>query len=140
MQIKQILFFFSHTLLLPYHAKGDIMKANLTLAVCGSVSGALNGLFGSGGGLPLVIFLKKYGLDAPHAHATSVGITFFLSVVSAGVYLFANSTDIALAARLIPGGFVGALLGTALLKRLNPELLKKVFAVILLISGVRLLF
>ena len=54
----------------------------------GSITGLLNGLFGSGGGMVAVPLLEHSGLEPAKAHATSIAVILPLTALSAGSYLF----------------------------------------------------
>lgn len=107
----------------------------------GLISGILNGLFGSGGGIVVVPMLKQLHLPTRKAHATSVAIILPLSAASTVAYLF---NGVPFHGRellwLIPFGLAGALLGAKFLRSINTRLLRKIFAVIILYSGIRMLF
>ena len=94
--------------------------------------GLLGGFFGSGGGILAVALLQKQGLEPRRAHATSIAIILPLSLISLIVY-WLNGLPF----------FVPALLGSAagavLLKKIPVQLLKLIFAGLILYSGVRLL-
>ncbi|MCH5192693.1 MAG: sulfite exporter TauE/SafE family protein [Oscillospiraceae bacterium] len=105
----------------------------------GAVTGLCNGLFGSGGGIAAVPLLKKGGTPVKKAHATSLALTLPLSVVSAFFYAYERSFRWGDALPLIPLGLAGAVVGGLLMKKISPDLLKRIFGVILIISGGRLL-
>lgn len=111
----------------------------LAHAAAGAAIGLLNGLFGAGGGIVAVSFLRKLDGDVKQAHATSIFITLALSVVSA--YLYAARGDVSLAQALpyLPGGVLGAVAGALLLRKIPNFWLRKVFAVFILYSAFRLL-
>ncbi len=106
----------------------------------GAVSGLLNGFFGSGGGVAAVPLLEKAGTPPKKAHATSIAITFILSIVSIIFYLINNSVDLSGTVILIPSGIVGALVGCFLMKKIPTKILKRIFGGLLIISAVRLFF
>ncbi len=105
----------------------------------GIAVGFLNGLFGSGGGTVAVPCLEKSGLEAKKAHATSVALIFILSLVTAIVYLLNGKLNLNEAMNYIPYGIIGAITGAMLLKKISNTFLKKLFAVIILISAIRIL-
>ena len=51
--------------------------------ILGAVTGAVNGIFGSGGGVVAVPMLNGAGIEAKKSHATSLALTLPLSVISA---------------------------------------------------------
>ena len=58
------------------------MISRTKLVFFGFLSGVCNGLFGSGGGMIVVPFLQKNGLDTKMAHATAIFVILPLTVVS----------------------------------------------------------
>ncbi len=107
--------------------------------ILGAVTGICNGLFGSGGGIAAVPMLQKGGVDVKKSHATSLALTLPLSVVSAFFYAYKSSFRWGDALPLIPFGLAGAVVGGLLMKKIPNTLLKRIFGVILIISGGRLL-
>lgn len=107
--------------------------------IIGGVTGIANGLFGSGGGMLSVPLLENTGLEAKKAHASSIAITLPLSVVSTFVYSLKGHINYSLALKFIPLGLLGAIAGSWLLKKISNKILKKIFGVILIISGIRML-
>lgn len=105
----------------------------------GLAAGLINGMLGSGGGMIAVPMLERAGVDANRAHATSVAVMLPLSAVSAFFYLRGGNVTVADALPYIPGGIAGALLGVLLLRRINPRLLRRVFGIVAVWSGLRIL-
>ncbi len=116
------------------------MKKKMFYYILGLVSGFLNGLFGSGGGIIAVPMLEKSGLEAKKAHATSIAIILPLSVISTVIYMFNKSFDIKSAAVYIPFGLIGAVIGSLLLKKIPNSLLRRIFGGIIIASAVKMLF
>jgi len=114
-------------------------KPALPLALGGLAAGLINGLLGSGGGMIAVPVLEHAGVNESNAHATSVAIMLPLSAVSALFYLRGGSVTFADALPYIPGGIIGALLGVLLLRRVRPSLLRRLFGVVAVYSGLRIL-
>lgn len=110
----------------------------LSLALCGALSGCANGLFGAGGGLVAVMMLKRF-LDTKAAHATSLILTMPMSIVSSIFYSVKGNVDFKTALFLIPFGLVGALVGARLLVKISAKILKKLFAILLIICALRLI-
>ncbi len=116
------------------------MRKNLLASLAGFLTGILNGLFGSGGGMVVVPFLKKLGLEQKSAHATSVSIILPLSVLSAGIYISKNYMQINDVFPFLPGGILGAAFGAFLMKKISPKLLQKIFGVFILYCSYKMLF
>lgn len=101
--------------------------------------GAVNGLLGAGGGMLAVPLLKKSGLSQKEAHANAVAVILPLSALSGALYLIKDYVNLSDSFSYIPSGMIGALIGTYILKKIKPLLLKKVFAVFMIYAGIRLL-
>lgn len=112
---------------------------NKTSYIFGLLCGFLNGLFGSGGGTVAVPCLEKSGLETKKAHASSVLLIFVLSTFTAVIYFLNGNLDFGLAMDFIPYGIVGAVAGSLTLKKISSDILKKIFAIIIIISGIRIL-
>lgn len=110
------------------------------ITVLGSIAaGLINGLLGSGGGMVAVPLLERGGVEANRAHATSVAIMLPLSAVSAAFYLWDGKVTFADALPYIPGGIVGSIVGVLLLRKVRPELLRRIFGGVAVYSGLRIL-
>ncbi len=114
-------------------------KTHLKSALIGATSGILNGLFGSGGGIAAVPLLEKADLEPKKSHATSVALIFCLSIAAAIGYYISGNLDIKTAMSLIPSGLLGAAIGSTLLKKIDNSLLRRIFGIVMLVSGVRML-
>lgn len=113
------------------------MKEKGKMRLLGAAVGAANGFFGSGGGIIAVPMLKRNGFEQKKAHACSLAVTLPLSAVSAFFYAQNNSLDHMNALKLIPFGLAGALLGTALMKKIPSRLLSGIFGALLIAAGIR---
>lgn len=112
---------------------------NAKSAAAGLLIGAVNGLFGAGGGIIAVPILSKMGLSKKESHANAVAVILPISILSAVLYLFKGYVTFADALPYIPTGIVGALLGTYCLKKISPLWLKRIFGVFIIYAGIRLL-
>ena len=108
----------------------------MATALIGIAIGFLNGIFGSGGGMVAVPFLKANGLEVKKAHATSIAVIFFLSLL-----LYMGKTQLAFIDWIfyIPGGIAGGLLGAWLLPKIPQTLLRRIFGALIIFSAIRLL-
>ena len=107
----------------------------------GMVTGFLNGLLGAGGGLVLLLFLKRrLKLPAHKAHATSLAVTLPLSILSASIYLGAAEVSAKTALWLALGGMAGGYAGARFLKRIKPRHLGKILGAVLILSSLRMIF
>jgi len=112
-------------------------KGQLVLA--GAVSGFLNGLFGSGGGVLAVMFLRKMLGDEKKAHASATLMILIMSVVSFLLYLKGESVDFKQGLTFMPGGVVGAVAGSLFLKNIQSDTLRRIFGGVIALSGVVML-
>lgn len=112
---------------------------NVITALSGLLIGTVNGLMGAGGGMLAVPLLKKCGMEQKAAHVNAVAVILPICIMSAGLYLFDGKVAFKDALPFIPSGIVGSLLGTAIIKRISPVYLKRIFAAIMVYSGIRLI-
>ena len=111
------------------------------LAVLAFAAGMLNGLLGTGGGMVLV-FALGFLLSKEHAKdafvISSVGVLAF-SVVSTLLYGTGGSYDPAVLPRFALPAAAGGVLGAFLFRRIRTFWLQKLFAVLMLYAGLRML-
>ena len=113
---------------------------NMKFILYGLATGIVNALFASGGGLIAVPAIRSLGHKQKNAQASALAIILVLSAVSVIVYYSKGYFNPAAAMKYIPFGFVGALLGTGLLKKANDNILRKIFSLFILWAGVRMIF
>ncbi len=119
----------------------DGFGKKIYLVLTGVITGAANGFFGGGGGMivvPLLTFLLK--LETKKAHATAIAIILPISVVSAMVYFLKGGFDFSAGLPSGTGVIVGGIAGAWLLGKLSSELITRIFAVVMLAAGIKLLF
>ncbi len=110
-------------------------------ALLGGLAGLVNGFFGSGGGLLLVPFLIRIcKLSQRKAFATSVAIVLPLCTMSAFLYYLFGGLSLRPALPYLLGGLVGGWTGGRLFRRVNVLWLRRVFALLILFCGGRMLF
>ncbi len=120
---------------------GENMKLkniNLKTIFSGICIGVINGLLGAGGGMIAVPLLKNLGFSQSKAQANAVAVILPISVISAAIYLLRGNVTVADSIPFIPGGVIGAVLGTFALSRIPQKMLKKIFAAFMIFAGVRL--
>jgi len=99
--------------------------------------GVLSGFFGVGGGVVLVpLLVLLFGFEQHEAQGTSLmalvpptGLLAFLNYANAG----AVNWNVGLL--LLPGVFLGGILGSRLAQGLTPQRMRRVFAVLLFALG-----
>lgn len=118
---------------------GDAVKSQVKYALAGGLAGAVNGLFGGGGGMVLLPLLRWGGLQGQRVFATGVAVILPLCAVSAAVYLLGRGLDMAAALPYLVGGLAGGFTGGKVFPRVSPAWLRYLFAAFLVYGGVRYL-
>ena len=104
----------------------------------GAAAGAVNGLFGAGGGAVLVPLLTGILRFPPRrAMATALAVMLPLSASSLIVYAAAGNVPFGAAWPYLIGGAAGGLAAGLLLRRAPATGLRRLFGALVLFSGVR---
>lgn len=107
----------------------------------GVVTGFLNGFFGGGGGMLCVPLLEKIEkLECKKSHATAILVILPISVASAISYAYNGYFDFGVALPVSGGVLVGGVIGALLLKILPEKVVGLVFACLMVVAGVKMLF
>lgn len=117
------------------------LKQNILIGVCAALVGFINGLFGAGGGMLVVVLLTKLIAQEQHrAQATAVAIMLPVSLISAVIYIFHGVVDWGILGLLCIGTVTGALLGAKVLHKFSSLWLKRIFGGLMIVSAVRMLW
>lgn len=108
-------------------------------AFFGFLTGVVNGMFGSAGGIIAVEFLKKNKIETKKAHATSIAVILSISLFTSVLYYMKGQLDIKTAYQYMIGGFLGAITGCFVLKKMPVDLLRRIFGFVILIGAGRML-
>ena len=111
----------------------------LPLLLLGLGVGFINGMLGAGGGILLIYGLQKLCkrvADKRSVFATAIAVILPLSVLTAIQYFRRGSLELNAFAPLILPAVAGGVLGGLLLRRLSPRFLSRLFAAVVLISGI----
>lgn len=112
---------------------------NSKLVAIGFAVGILSGLLGVGGGIFLVpIMVTYYAVSQHTAQATSLAVVIPTAVSGAVVYGWHGNLDLALTLNLVVGSMLGASLGARLAKKLPAAQLKRLFGLMLVLVGLRM--
>jgi uncharacterized membrane protein YfcA len=113
----------------------------LRLAAIGLAVGFFSGLFGVGGGIVLVPLLVAV-LHFAQRRASGTSLAAVLPTAIAGMIAYAShgSVDWLAGALMAAGAVAGSLLGTWLLHRIHPTILRWMFVVFLALVAIRMLF
>lgn len=116
-------------------------KDNLKLMGLGLITGFINGIFGSGGGtiiVPAMVFLL--GMEDYKAHATAISIILPLSIISTIIYFFNNTISLAIAFKVMIGGFIGSYIGAKILNKVPTNVLRKIFGSVIIYTAIRMIW
>lgn len=116
-----------------------LKKSNIFMILYGVLIGIINGLLGAGGGMIAVPVLKKVGMEQKQAHANAVAVILPITAISVFLYIQSGNVKLSDAFAYIPGGLVGALIGSFILGKISPYLLKRIFGLFMVWVGIRLL-
>jgi len=106
----------------------------------GLAAGFLSALLGIGGGVVVVpILVIFFAMDMKLAIGTSLAYIVPVALCGAVQHGFNRNVDLRVVALAVPFGFVGAYLGVRLCNALPAPMLKRVFGLLLLAIGLRLL-
>jgi uncharacterized membrane protein YfcA len=112
----------------------------LRTIVVGIVAGFLSGLFGVGGGILIVpALVMALGFAQRNAHGTSLAAVLPIAVSSLVSYASSDKVDWHVGIYLAIGAVAGAVIGTHILQRVPHDALAYSFAVLLVLTAVRLL-
>lgn len=118
----------------------------ITLALIGLAAGVLSGLVGIGGGIVIVPALVFFlGYTQHQAQGTSLGILTFPVVLLAFLQYYSGTRgmgapiDWRVIGIMAVAFFIGGYFGSGLALKIDQKLLKKIFAIILLFTALKLL-
>ena len=120
-----------------------LQKRNyLPVALLGLLAGFLNGLLGAGGGIVLVFGLRrlfsKKVRDGRSFYASAIAVMLPLSALSAWQYRKAGHLPPLSFGSLLLPAVLGGACGALLLRALKPRALSRIFAAVVLCSGILL--
>ena len=87
----------------------------------------------------LITILAKLGIEPKKAHATSICIILPICIFSACIYMHKQCVCIADASEYIVGGILGAIIGSFVLSKINPKILKKFFGFFIILAAIQLI-
>ena len=115
-----------------------------TILLIGFAAGILNGLFGTGGGIFIVfllsrIYAKSQEYDQKDCFAMTLSVTLVFSIVSLFGYLKNGSLEAKQLAPIFLPAALGGMTGAFLLNHINADLLRKIFAGLIVYAGISLI-
>lgn len=112
----------------------------IALLLLGCLCGFLNGLLGAGGGIPLVVGMQcLFGNKVPNGkrfYVTTLAVMLPLSLFSAYRYAQKGAFPFSLFYKLILPAVLGGALGAFLLRVVPIRILGRIFATVVLLSGI----
>ena len=115
------------------------MRRTAQLLAIGLAGGLFGALFGVGGGIVLVPCLLLIGFGHRRAAATSLAAILVASIAGAATYALHGEVKPGAAALIGVPAVAGVLVGTDLQQRIPVQRLAYLFALVLVVVGVRLL-
>ncbi len=116
-------------------------KKKFNGVLCGLLTGAVNGLFGGGGGMVVVPLLKNMlGYDEKRAHATAILVIAPVCAASAIIYIINGYFDASVVIPAAIGSVAGGFLGALALNMFPEFIVNAVFIAVMFAAGARLLF
>lgn len=109
--------------------------------IAGLLTGAVNGLFGGGGGMVAVPLLKgMLGYEDKVAHATAISVIAAVCAASAIVYIINGfaASDVIIPAAV--GSVAGGIVGAFALTKCPKTIINYIFIALMFAAGVRMLF
>lgn len=120
----------------------DKKKTLIKLLILGTAAGFVNGLLGSGGGILVVFGLTPLIADSNgkrDVFANALAVMIPVSLISAISYISAGRTDLeGFGAYIIPAA-IGGVIGAFLLDKIRVPVIKKLFAALVIWSGIYLM-
>ncbi len=110
--------------------------------IIGLLAGTISGLLGVGGGI-ILIPLLTYGLKMDFKHAVTASLVVIIPTAISGIVSHLRSSPIPdwlPVIIVIVGAIIGAQIGVWLCHVLDVQILKKIFAVLLLCTCIKMFF
>lgn len=116
-------------------------KKMFLLVIFSALAGFINGFLGGGGGVLIVaLLLAVVKLHQKHSQATALLVILPLTVVSAAVYLIKGNVEWTPTLWATLGVVAGGVVGALLLSKLKSNVAKIIFAIVLILGGVKMFF
>ncbi|MCH5148554.1 MAG: sulfite exporter TauE/SafE family protein [Clostridiales bacterium] len=119
----------------------NVKSKNFKRVLAGGLTGAVNGLFGGGGGMVAVPILKNMlGYKEKGAHATAILVIAPVCLVSAITYIVNGYFIPGIVIPAAIGSTAGGMIGALMLEKLPTGIVNAIFIAVMLVAGVRMLF
>ncbi|MBQ7045361.1 MAG: sulfite exporter TauE/SafE family protein [Clostridia bacterium] len=114
---------------------------DIAIALIAGVLAGVTGAMGLGGGTVLLLYLTVF-TQVSQLTAQGINILFFIPIAIVAIIVYTKKGQINWRA-IFPVcilGMLGAILGTVIIKFIDPKILAKFFAAFIIIMGLRELF
>lgn len=112
----------------------------MSFVILGFFAGILSGIIGIGGGIiivPALIYLFKFPQQL--AQGTTLALLVPpIGVLAAWTYYKQGFVDLKTAGLIVIGFFIGGLIGAIYATNLNTDILRKIFAIALVLIGIKM--
>ena len=116
------------------------MKKKTIHVAAGAAAGAVNGLFGGGGGMVLLPVLTKWGgVSQRSAFATCIAAIYPMCIVSAAVYYLRVQPEWSVLLPCFLGGAAGGIVAGLTFEKVPVRMLKLIFGIFLIYGAMRYL-
>lgn len=123
-----------------FSLKGIKNKPLAVTVLLGVSAGFVNGLLGAGGGILVVLalkkILKKKGADEKDIFANSLAVMLPVSIFSAFLYAVRGNISLVGFDAFILPAILGGAFGAILLGKLKPKVIRILFGVLVIVSGI----
>ena len=118
-----------------------LLTSVVPLAAVGVAAGTVAGLFGIGGGVLMVpILVLLFGREQHLAQGTSLAVMLPLSIAGCARYAAKGNVEWAAAIPLAIGAVIGiTFLGTPFAHHLEGSVLRKLFGVLMMLTGLQMI-
>ena len=108
-------------------------------------AGILNGFAGTGGGIILYFILKYLNkdnkdIDIKDIMATVICAVIPMSIISSVVYMTKGNMIYKELLTYLPAALIGGIIGAFVLDKLKFKIVKKLFAVMIIYAGIKMIF
>lgn len=114
---------------------------DIAVALIAGVLAGITGAMGLGGGTVLLLYLTVF-TSVNQLTAQGINILFFIPIAVVAIIVYTKKGQInwRKIAPMCIIGILGAIIGSFVIRFLDPKLLSKIFAVFIIVMGIRELF
>lgn len=126
-----------------YGPNNKSIKRSAFILLGGLAAGFVNGLLGAGGGI-IAVFVLSHACaavlpDRRDIFANAIAVMLPVSAVSAAFYALGGKIDTSDFGAFFVPAVLGGISGGFLLRKINTALLRKVFAAVVIVSGIMMI-